>query len=123
MVVSLKRELRVGTSFDEFLAEQLKSDPEFAREFYRTAPRFDAVVRLIKARNRLGLTQTDLAKRMKVHPHVVSRLESAQHSPRLDTLALAAIAMGYDLQVRFTKKPAAKEPARKSAAGLRKKSA
>jgi len=33
----------------------------------------------------------------------VSRLESAEHSPRLDTLAEAARAMGYRVEVRFVK--------------------
>jgi ribosome-binding protein aMBF1 (putative translation factor) len=122
MVVISRREQRRATNFDDFLAEQLRNDPEFAFEYHKIGPRYDAAIRLIKSRRRLGLTQTDLAKRMKVHPHVVSRLESAQHSPRLDTLALAAIAMGYELQVRFAKKRATKAPARK-AAGLRKKSA
>ncbi len=37
-------------------------------------------------------------------PSVVSRLESAEHSPRLDTLAAAARAMGYELDVRFKRK-------------------
>ena len=32
---------------------------------------------------------------------VVSRLESAKHSPRLETLEQAALAMGYQLEVRW----------------------
>ena len=109
--------------YKEYRDKRLEGNPRLALEYDKLGPRFKAAVRLVDTRKRLGLTQTELARRMKVHPHVVSRLESAQHSPRLDTLALAAIAMGYDLQVRFAKKPAAKEPARKAAAPLRKKSA
>lgn|GEM_PF-6368102 len=124
MVVSVRKEFRMGTNFSDFLAEQLKNDPELALEYHKAGPRFDAVMQLIKARNKLGLTQTELAKRMGVLPHVVSRLESMEHSPRLDTLAHAAIVMGYDLQIKFAKKHGTrKQPHRDSQPALRKKTA
>ena len=41
---------------------------------------------------------------MSVSPGVVNRLESAEHSPRLDTLADAARALGCDLEVKFKRR-------------------
>ncbi len=91
----------MGTLFKDYLQQRLKDDLEFAREYERLGPRFEAINQLMEARKRLGLSQTELAKRMRVAPHVVSRLESAEHSPRLETLASAARAMGFLLEIRF----------------------
>ncbi len=86
--------------------------PELDEEHEKQAPRFAAIQALIEARRRRKLSQADLARAMGVRPSVVSRLESAGHSPRLDTLAAAAQAMGYDLEVKFKRRsrPRVAEP-------------
>ena len=103
-----------STTFDDFLEEQL-TDPKFRAEYENLGPRFDAVTGLIRARLAAGLTQTELARRMGVSQGVLSRLESAWHSPRLETLAAAARALGYTLEVRFKKAVPARD-AQKAAA-------
>ena len=93
--------------------DQLLADPAVREEYERLAPRFSAVRALVAARTEAGLSQRELAERMGSTQAVVSRLESAAHSPRLDTLAAAARAMGYDLEVRFVPRPAATSAAEK----------
>ena len=115
------------TNFRDYLEESLKADPELRAEYEKLGPRFDAVTALIRVRLAAGLTQTELAHRMGVSQGVISRLESAWHSPRLDTLAAAARALGCTLEVRFKKaapaqnaRPVAKPPSRKAAVPARR---
>lgn len=83
---------------------ELERDPELRAECDKLGPRFAAIRALIHARERKGLTKAGLAELMGVKPSVVSHLESARHSPRIDTLAEAALAMGYELDVRFKRR-------------------
>lgn len=77
--------------------------PEAQDEYERLGPRYAAISELIRARKREKLSQAELANRMGVSPAALNRLESAVHSPRLDTLAEAARAMGQRLVVRFVR--------------------
>ena len=77
--------------------------PEAQEEYERLGPRYAAISELIRARKQTKLSQAELAERMGISPAALSRLESAAHSPRLDTLADAARAMGQRLEVRFVR--------------------
>ena len=83
---------------------KLLSNPEIRKEYEDLQPRLEAIRELIKARAECGLTQADLALRMGTTQNAISRLESAEHNPHLDTLARAARAMGYSLRVEFTRR-------------------
>ena len=85
--------------FMDRLEEHMAADPELRAEYERLEPRFRAISALIKARG--DVSQSELARRMQVSPGVISRLESAQHDPRLGTLAGAARALGYELEIHF----------------------
>lgn len=71
------------------------------RDDERLAPRFAVIDELVRARKQAKLSQAELAKRMGVTAAVLSRMESAVHSPRIETLAEAARAMGHRLEMRF----------------------
>jgi transcriptional regulator with XRE-family HTH domain len=86
-----------------FMYDMMERDPELKAEYERLGPRYEAISALIGARKRAKVSQGELAERMGVSQAVVSRLESAEHSPRLDTLAEAARAMGYRVEVRFVR--------------------
>ena len=85
------------------LRESVEGWPEAKAEYDLLGPRFAVISELIRTRKETHLSQAELAKRMGVSPSVLSRLESATHSPRLDTLADAARAMGCELEVRFVR--------------------
>ncbi len=93
-----------NANYEQFRDALLASNPEVALEYERLGPRFQAINAMIRARQKEAISQSELARRMSVNANVVSRLESAQHSPRLDTLTLAAEALGYELRVSFVKK-------------------
>lgn len=82
--------------------------PEVEEEYQRQAPRYQLLRQLIEARKQAGISQTELARRMGKTQSVIARLESGEHSPKLETVNDAARAMGYRLEVRLTKDPSIK---------------
>ena len=66
------------TNFDRYLREQL-TDPEFARRFERAGQAWDVALQIAALRQRAGLSQGELAKRVKTSQQQISRLESPQY--------------------------------------------
>jgi DNA-binding XRE family transcriptional regulator len=77
--------------------------PEIQREYERLTPRYNTIRALVAARIEAEISQAELARRMGVSRAVVSRLESGEHDPKLDTLVKAAGAIGCEVDVRFVK--------------------
>jgi len=63
------------TNFDLYLEEQLK-DPVFAERFERAGEAWDVALQLAALRDRAGLSQTELARKLKTTQQQISRLES-----------------------------------------------
>jgi ribosome-binding protein aMBF1 (putative translation factor) len=63
------------TNFDIYLDEQLK-DPAFADRFKRAGEAWDVAVQLAALRERAGLSQKELARKLKTSQQQISRLES-----------------------------------------------
>lgn len=91
-----------------------REDPELEAEYLRRRPQFEAIRALIAARVKAGLSQRELARRMNVSQAVVSRLESGDHSPRIETLTRAANALEMDMQVVFKKRASRQQAADRS---------
>jgi ribosome-binding protein aMBF1 (putative translation factor) len=98
-----------GSDALEFFRTLRERDPELQRLHEQSEPRFRQVVDFIEARRRAGLTQKQLAERMGVDIRTVWRLESLDHSPRVDALQRAAAALDCDLQVRLVPREAARD--------------
>jgi ribosome-binding protein aMBF1 (putative translation factor) len=78
----------------------LKS-PAYRRAHEELAEEFDLARALIHARVRAGLTQEQLADRMKTSQSVIARLESGRSRPSTQTLERIAAATGTKLKIRF----------------------
>ena len=63
------------TNFDRYLAEQMR-DPVFAERFQQAGEAWDVAVQLAALRQQAGLTQKELARRLKTSQQQISRLES-----------------------------------------------
>ncbi|MEX2031720.1 MAG: helix-turn-helix transcriptional regulator, partial [Dehalococcoidia bacterium] len=81
-----------GTDAAEWFSSLLRRDAAVRAEYDRVVPRYAVISELLRARKREGLTQAALGARMGVSQSVVARLESGEHSPRIDTIAQAAAA-------------------------------
>ena len=92
------------------LSEMRARDPELQAEYDKIGPRFELIGKMIAARKQAGLNQRELAQRMGRSQAVVSRLESAEHSPRLDTLLEYVEACGHRIEFKVSRP-------RKAAAG------
>lgn len=94
---------------DEYEAEErarellLAEHPDVREQYESMRPRFEVISALIRARKEAGLTQAELAKRMGRRQSLVSAIESGRRSPRFETLADAARALGYELRVDFVR--------------------
>ena len=93
------------TTWREARAKLHAGNPLLKEEYDRLGSRFETLGKLIDARERMKISQSELARRMHVPPNVVSRFESAQHSPRLDTIIAYAHALGYEFKVALKKQP------------------
>ncbi len=63
------------TNFDVFLEEQLR-DPDFAERFKRAGEAWDVALQIAALRRRAGLSQKELARRVKTSQQQICRLES-----------------------------------------------
>ena len=85
----------------ESLLSELDRDPEFRKAYRRQKPYYDLVLEIIRLRKEQNLTQSDLASRMGKHQSSISRIESAEHDPRLSTLVDIAEALDATLEIKM----------------------
>lgn len=88
------------TDFKVLKARMLK-DPDVRREYDALEEEFALIAAVAKARARAGLSQAQLAKRMKTTQSAVARLESGRSKPSTRTLSRFAKATGHRLKISF----------------------
>jgi transcriptional regulator with XRE-family HTH domain len=76
-------------------------DPKYRREYQALEEEFSLTAAMIEARSRAGMTQEQLARRMKTTQAVVARLESGGSRPSTRTLERYARATGNRLRISF----------------------
>ncbi len=105
-----KRDSPIRTTVSAHLEAAL-ANPEVRAEYERVAS-YEALARIIVARRgALGLTQAELARRMKTTASVISRIESGQHATSPRTLKRLAGALDARAVLGFEFGPLA-DPAR-----------
>lgn len=77
------------------------------RGYQESKDAFELGARVRAERERLGLTQTELAGRMETTQPTIARLEAGGVTPSLDTLHRAASALGLELIVDFREQASA----------------
>jgi transcriptional regulator with XRE-family HTH domain len=89
---------------EEMVAKML-SEPAVKAEYDAQAEEFSLLDELLRARQRAGLTQAEVAERMGTKTPAVARLESGgesqRHSPSIATLRKYAEAVGCRLEIRL----------------------
>ena len=83
------------------LKARLFKDPEVRKEYDALEEEFALIMAVAKARARAGLSQAQLAKRMKTTQSAVARLESGRGKPSTRTLSRFAKATGHRLKISF----------------------
>ena len=83
----------------KYISERKKRDKKFAKEFDEGYEQFKVGVMLRHARESAGLTQEELARRLKTKKTAISRIENHAEDIKLSTLERVASALGKRLQV------------------------
>jgi len=89
----------------EKIFKRWRKDAGYVAAYEALADEFDLSSALIQARAKAGLTQEQLATRMRTTQAVIARLESGRVKPSTRTLERLAVATGTRLRISF-------EPAR-----------
>jgi DNA-binding XRE family transcriptional regulator len=87
---------------ERFIAKQKRKSPEFAKDFESGYQGFKFSVMLRQARERAGITQETVAKRLHTKKSAISRIENHAEDIRLSTLKKYAKAVGKRLRVEIT---------------------
>ena len=80
---------------------RLLKDAEVSAEYSLQAPEFAIARELISARLRAGMTQAELAKRMRTTQSTIARLESGRMMPSMRTFSRYAEATNSHAVVRL----------------------
>ncbi len=83
------------------LHKKWMKNPKYKTEYEKLAPEFELARAITDARTKAGLTQAQLAKRMKTTQSVVARLEGGRVNASTETLARIAKATGSHLTIDF----------------------
>jgi transcriptional regulator with XRE-family HTH domain len=97
------------TNFDRYLDAQLR-DPVFAERFRKAGEAWDVALQLAALRQKAGLSQRDLARRLGTSQQHVSRLESPGYAGH-SLASLRRLAEALDAELRVTLEPR-KSPSR-----------
>ena len=89
------------TNFDQYLEQQMK-DPAFASRFEQAGEAWEIAVQLAALREQAGLSQKELARRLKTSQQHISRLESPGYEGHsLTNLRRVARALNARVHVVF----------------------
>jgi transcriptional regulator with XRE-family HTH domain len=104
------------TNFDEYLEKQMKC-PGFAARFDRHGEAWDVALQIAALRQKAGLSQKELAKRLHTSQQQISRLESPCYEGHsLNMLRRVAEVLSVRVRVVFDSVPAAPRVAESPAA-------
>lgn len=82
-----------------YVKRRAEQDPDFAEGLETGYAAFKVGVLLRQARERAGLTQEEVAKRLETKKSAISRIENRAGDIRLSTLERYAAAIGWDLSL------------------------
>jgi HTH-type transcriptional regulator/antitoxin HipB len=85
----------------KYIADRKKTDKEFSNGFDEGYEQFKIGIVLRQARESAGLTQEELALRLKTKKTAISRIENHAEDIKLSTLDRVAKALGRRLEVHI----------------------
>lgn len=80
------------------IKEELLQDENFRREYEKKDPDFELAQQITRLRITQGLTQEDLARRIRTKQPSITRIESGEYTPTLKILRSIADALNVSLR-------------------------
>jgi len=97
-------DMKRPTNFDRYFEERIKN-PDFTEKFRRAGKAWDLAIQLVSLRRKVGLSQKELAKRVRTSQQQISRLESPSYEGHsLSMLRRVAEVLGADVRVEIQRK-------------------
>jgi len=99
------KDLKCGARMDDlkkYVEKRKSSDRDFAKNYRNGYEKFKIGVLLRQAREDSGLTQEELARRLKTKKSAISRIENHAEDIKLSTIERVAIALGKKLLIELT---------------------
>ncbi len=87
---------------DRYIARRKKSDKRFATGFDTGYQEFKIGHLLRNARQKSGMTQDELARRLRTTKSAISRIENHADDVRVSTLKRVADALGKELKIAIS---------------------
>ena len=85
----------------KYVKKRKEKDRKFARDYDEGYEQFKVGVMLKQARESAGLTQEELASRLKTKKTAISRIENHAADIKLSTLERVATALGKQLKIKI----------------------
>ena len=89
------------SDLQKYIKDRKSKDPEFAKDFDLGYEQFKIGVLLKQEREKMGLTQQQLADRLQTKKTAISRLENHAEDIKLSTLEKFAQALGKKLRLEI----------------------
>ena len=86
---------------ERYIRDRKKGSPKFAENFESGYDAFEFSVMLRQAREKAGITQEAIAKKLHTKKSAISRIENHAEDIRLSTLGKYAKALGKKLKVQL----------------------
>ena len=90
--------------FEDDLHEQLRKDKKFELAYEVEAAKLKMADKLAELREKIGLTQAELAKKMHVSQQLISRIESGSDNLTIETLIKFFDTLGVRLRIDVEKR-------------------
>ena len=97
---------KAGVKFEDIKARLMK-DEEFKAEYEKLKPRYELIAQIVDTRNRLNITQEELALRVGTQKSNISRFESGAYNPSLDFVTKIARSLGKEIHITINWKMSA----------------
>ena len=85
--------------FNDYLDNKLKSNPKLEKRFWNGYEEFKIGIILKEARLEAGMTQAEVAKKIRTTKSVISRIENHAEDIRLSTLEKFAKALNKEIHI------------------------
>ncbi len=89
------------SDLERYIDKRKRREKSFARGYEQGYERFKVGAMLREARESAGLTQEELARRLKTQKTSISRIENHAEDVKLSTLERVASALGKRLEIRI----------------------
>ncbi len=83
----------------EEINKRLEKDSELKKAYNRSQQEYEVVKQLVKMRNEMGLSQSDVARQSGLTQQMVSRIETVDNSPTLRNFIKYVDSVGLEIKI------------------------